>query len=434
MPLRVLLYERSAVYPQEVVEMSDVPHAPQQLPGAARARQFAEPPDDQPHRPVSQAAPTPTSLLPEEPDFSDVPGGSTPEPPALEPSAFPLPSTLVDNASEGSGPPVGWDRFAANAHNHAPGGTPKPVHAPAWTPAPVVEKPAEWGRRPLWIRVLSLGLAHAKASPAELEYRHNVRAVRQQAWPRCVRIVVANPKGGVGKTPTALLLGGMLAQVRGGGVVVWDANQSAGTLRSRAEGMSGRSVAEVASDPVRYSTPGGMAAAVLTQSSFADVLGSGREPRHLDQLAVQRVQYALDRTYRLSVADTGGNEGAADPCFRELMESADQLIVPLTATQDALEKAQQLLHEWRGLPSGLAQRAVVAVMNSGGPTTPGLAEQLAGVLSAQGVNSVVHIPYDRAIAAGTTLTVGDLSHDSVVAWTRLAAATVSNIIVQPERA
>src|SRR5664279_4157864 len=102
--------------------------------------------------------------------------------------------------------------------------------------------PAQWGRRAVVLRVLSFGLAKPRPGQAELAYRRDVRAIRQATWPRSVRVAVANPKGGSGKTPTAVLLGGVLASVRGGSVAIWDASDAAGTLGARTEGAAARCV------------------------------------------------------------------------------------------------------------------------------------------------------------------------------------------------
>ena len=59
------------------------------------------------------------------------------------------------------------------------------------------------------------------------------RATAATAFRRPVTIVVANPKGGSGKTPTTLLLAGALGQARGGGVVAWDNNELRGNMHLR---------------------------------------------------------------------------------------------------------------------------------------------------------------------------------------------------------
>ena len=133
----------------------------------------------------------------------------------------------------------------------------------------------------------------------------------------------------------------------------------------------------------------------------------------------------LDATYRVSVADSGNVPHSA--AFQALIERADILVVPTTVTADSVNKAVALLRRLQAAPADLAQRAVVAVLHTHGPQTPGLAGQLEKIFAAVGVGAVVHIPFDPHIAACTALTVGSLSHESRVAWTRLAATTVANL-------
>jgi MinD-like ATPase involved in chromosome partitioning or flagellar assembly len=163
-----------------------------------------------------------------------------------------------------------------------------------------------------------------------------------------------------------------------------------------------------------------------TQTSFADVLGSLRE-REFTADSIHRVSAVLDRTYRISVADTGNVPHS--PAFTRTIALADILVVPTTLTADSVNKAVALLRRLQDTPTGLAQRAVVAVLHTRGPQTPGLAGQIEPIFAAAGVGAVVDIPFDPHIAAGTAISVSSLSHESRVAWTRLAAATVANLTI-----
>lgn len=293
----------------------------------------------------------------------------------------------------------------------------------SWTAPATTEAPAQWGRRRHLVKVLSLGLVKPKAGREELDHRENERLIRAATWPRSVRIAVVNPKGGAGKTPTSLILGGALARVRGGSVAVWDASDAAGTLADLAEGVQARCVSAIDGAPGDYAHPGTIAAAAATQTSSADVLGSLTD-REFDGDSVDRVLWALDRTYRISVADTG-NVPHSD-AFTAVIAKADILVVPTTIEAVSVNKALRLLHRLQ-THGDLAQRAVVAVLRTGGPETPGLAPQIEDLFTAAGVGAIEHIPFDPVIAAGTPITYDQLTQASQVAWTRLAAAVVSNI-------
>jgi len=384
------------------------------LPGAKRAAAFNEPAMEE----ASPVVPFTPPLVP--PHLGTASLYVTPPPSIASPPAVMTPDQGSDSG----------EQWRNTAQLPVAGGGQPAVYPGGWTPPPPREKPAEWGRKRQIVRILSLGLAHAKAGQEELQYRENLRAVREGSWPRCARIVVANPKGGVGKTPVAVALGGMLAKIRGGGVVVWDAADAAGTVGSRAEGRPGRCISEVEAHPESYGQPGTISAATAPQSSFADVLGSLQD-REFTDASVQRVLWALDRSYRMSVADTGNVPHS--PAFREVMSRADLVVVPTTITKDSVDKATSLLRKMQDSPTGLLQRAVVAVLENRGPQTPGLAAAMDEIFHGEGVGAVVHIPFEPVIAAGTAITLGDFTHESTVAWTHLAAACTTNLITAPER-
>jgi MinD-like ATPase involved in chromosome partitioning or flagellar assembly len=370
------------------------------LPGAARAAAFAEPAAET--APARRTAPTP-------PPAAVLPGQRT--------AARGLGSgSEVDATSAVSVSEVGVSEVSAPV----PAGPPVLV---SWTAPAAAEAGARWGRRRHWVKVLSLGLATPKPGREELAHRDNERLIRAATWPRSVRIAVVNPKGGSGKTPTAVCLAGAMARVRGGSVAVWDASDAAGTLADRTEGVQARCVAAVDDAPGDYAHPGTIAAVAATQTSSVDVLGSLTD-REFTGDSVERVLWALDRTYRISVADTGNVPHS--PAFEAVIAKADILVVPTTIEADSVNKALRLLHRLQR-HGDLAQRAVVAVLRTGGPETPGLAGQIDTLFQTAGVGAIEHIPFDPAIAAGTAITYDQLTQASHVAWTRLAAATVSNI-------
>jgi len=233
--------------------------------------------------------------------------------------------------------------------------------------------------------------------------------------------MVANPKGGVGKTPTALVLGGMFAE-EGRPAVVWDAADARGALTERAEGAPARCVSSVADAPGDYRGPGTIGALTAKQSSFADVLGS-LTAREFDADSIDRVTWSLDRTYQVQVADTGNV--AHSPAFQKTIELADMLVIPTTVTAGSVHAAVRLLERLQG--TGLTANAVIALMRYGGPETPGLLPQIPGIFEAVGVGAIVDVPFDPVIARGTSIDTRALSRPSRLAWTRLAAAVATNI-------
>src|SRR5664279_1193180 len=314
--------------------------------------------------------------------------------------------------------PSSWERFS----------TPTDVlsEGVGWVPPAPKEAPGEW-LTPVarLVKVLSFGLAKPQPGQEELAHRQYVRAIRQAAWPRSVRIAVANPKGGAGKSPAAVILGGILAHIRGGSVAVWDASDAAGTLAARAEGAAARCISDIAADPDAYALPAMIAVCAATQTSTADVLGSLRE-REFTAADIAEVSGVLDATYRMSVADTANCPHSS--AYEAVIERADILVVPTVVTADSVNKALSLLRRLQDTPTGLAQRAIVAVLHSA-PETPRLGGDLPALFEKAGVGALVDIPFDAHITQGTAISLSALSHPSQVAWTRLAATVVANLTV-----
>lgn len=298
-----------------------------------------------------------------------------------------------------------------------------PLAFTGYAPPPVEPAPAEFvdGKAKL-LRLLSFGLVQPKPGHQELAYREDQRIIREASWARSVRIAVCNAKGNSGKTPAALILGGILASERGGSVAVWDSSDAPGTLAYRAEGAQLQCISAIASDPGAFALPSTIAAAAATQSSYADVLGRLTESEFTGD-DVQAVTSVLDYTYRISVADTGNS--AFSSSFTKVIELADILVIPSTHTADSVNKACALLHRLQDSPQGLAQRAVVALMGVGEPVTNTEAHRIFSDAGA----ATVDLPYDPHIASGLVLNTRRLSRPSRIAWTRLAATVVANTAI-----
>jgi MinD-like ATPase involved in chromosome partitioning or flagellar assembly len=155
---------------------------------------------------------------------------------------------------------------------------------------------------------------------------------------RCVTIAVVSPKGGVGKTTTAALLGTLFAMIRSDRVIAIDSNPDHGTL--------GRSLTaehpifvddllEVIDQPA------------LTVTMLERFLGRGphgllvlpapTDPERMERLnlaAYKRVIHRLQELAGMLILDCGA--GLYHPATQAAMESADQLVMvsdadPLTA-------------------------------------------------------------------------------------------------------
>ena len=155
---------------------------------------------------------------------------------------------------------------------------------------------------------------------------------------RCVTIAVVSPKGGVGKTTTAALLGTLFAMIRSDRVIAIDSNPDHGTL--------GRSL--TADHPIFVDDLLDVIdQPALTVTMLERFLGRGphgllvlpapTEPdrmERLDRAAYQRVIHRLQELAGMLILDCGA--GLYHPATQAAMETADQLVLvsdadPLTA-------------------------------------------------------------------------------------------------------
>jgi MinD-like ATPase involved in chromosome partitioning or flagellar assembly len=155
---------------------------------------------------------------------------------------------------------------------------------------------------------------------------------------RCVTIAVVSPKGGVGKTTTAALLGTLFAMIRSDRVIAIDSNPDHGTL--------GRSL--TADHPIFVDDLLGVIdQPALTVTMLERFLGRGphgllvlpaptdpERMERLDRAAYNRVIHRLQELAGMLILDCGA--GLYHPATRAAMEAADQLVLvsdadPLTA-------------------------------------------------------------------------------------------------------
>ncbi len=290
---------------------------------------------------------------------------------------------------------------------------------------------AQKGLRGLLTKVgvrVAPGAAETAAIEAGKKLAGFEETVRQATWTRAVSVLVANPKGGVGKTPTSLMLGGTIAAIRGGSVCIIEVSDDPGALTFRSEGSPNRGLGELVADAEQIRSAGQLAGYTAPQSSFAAVIGSvGWRPR-LDDTAVNSVVKVVDDYYAVRVMDSGNQPSS--PAFGAAVMSADVLVVPIFDAGDAALEAAQLLEGLKAAgdrAAELAANAIVLRLHDGRPEHPQVVARVDRILSSHGITRQHSVPFDAHIAERGQLTLAKLAPATRHALTGAAADVVRTL-------
>jgi MinD-like ATPase involved in chromosome partitioning or flagellar assembly len=267
---------------------------------------------------------------------------------------------------------------------------------------------------------------------SELVHRAEVAQIRT-TLPGSRTIVVANEKGGAGKTPTALILSALLAEFRREAVVAWDVNELRGTLGRRAEiAEPPLTVTDVLASALELARPeaevGALSAFLRRQPEGNLVLASsedGNAMRQIGHAECDIVRQLLLRRFGVVVCDTGNN--AAAPNFLYTVDAADVLVIPTAPSNVHLEVARAMLRMLasRDTTSHLVARTVLVVTSPTGAQLDPEEERW----FVERVGRVVHVPADPVIAEGGKLPIAELSEASRRAWTQVASAVIGAALV-----
>jgi MinD-like ATPase involved in chromosome partitioning or flagellar assembly len=266
--------------------------------------------------------------------------------------------------------------------------------------------------------------AIARAQAEQL--RQDEETIRQATWTRAVSIVVANPKGGTGKTPVSLLLGGTLAAVRGGSVAIMEVSDDPGALTFRAEGRPALGIGELVRDAADITSAGQLAGYTAPQTSFASVIGTvGRRPQ-LTGGDVTTVAGVLDSFYAIRVMDSGNQPSSS--AFIGALSVADALVIPVLNAGDAVLEAVSMLDGLRANGyDRLADTATILRLVDGRPEHRQITERIDRIIANARVGAVHEIPYDPHIAERNQLTLGSLAPATYRAFASAAATVIRTL-------
>ena len=318
------------------------------------------------------------------------------------------------------------------------GAAPKPEDLLVPDLMAIADEPARWGWRGR-VNRLSGGAVNAKAKPAELADRKALRDI-QRGFARPMTVVVIQPKGGAGKTPTTIGIAAALGVHRGGYVIGWDDNETRGTLAVRVVNRDSQraTVWDLLSDLPRFERTearvGDLSYYVRAQGEAQfDALVSDDLPSNMEQIGEQefhRIHAVLQRFYRVVVIDTGNN--VRSPNWQAAVNAADVVVIPSTYQRDVGFSASWVLdHLIQTGRAELAEHAVTVLTAADPSTDPKVREELLHHFG-QRTERVVEIPYDPHIATGGPIHWDRLNEATRRAWVQAAAVVVVSLIQRDE--
>jgi MinD-like ATPase involved in chromosome partitioning or flagellar assembly len=270
-------------------------------------------------------------------------------------------------------------------------------------------------------RVLRLSLS---AKSAERTHCAALSTIRS-SFPAHRTICVANPKGGAGKTPAAMLIAEVFATERREASVVGDLNPLRGTLGIRAGVQDPPyTIMDVLQHHEWLRRPGSavgdLARFLRRQESGALVLASSEYAGEMRSLTTEHCQLVRDllmARYSTLILDTGNNE--ADATWQFAITTADVLVVPMRASRDHLWVAARMMAGLQARPrmQQLIHNAIAVVTDPDGNRFGTEDERWLS----QHFAAVLYVPPDPGIAKGA-LRLDRLSVGSRRAWTLVAAA------------
>ncbi|MBS1675162.1 MAG: MinD/ParA family protein, partial [Actinobacteria bacterium] len=244
-------------------------------------------------------------------------------------------------------------------------------------------------------------------------------------------VPVLSRKGGVGKTTVTALLGMALADAREDRVIAVDANPDRGTLAERIARTNGKTVRDLVRIREQVQGYHDISAVVSRDATRLDVLASDTDPRvseafsdeDYDQVAAVAAHY-----YSLVLTDTG--TGIVHSVMAATLNRANTIVIVAGLSVDEARLASETI-TWLEL-NGYADRVrdAVVVLNQ---STPGAPMVRLGELEAHfrtRVGSVLRIPYDPQIAAGSAITFSALQPETRRAARELAATVVEGLRAQ----
>ena len=242
-------------------------------------------------------------------------------------------------------------------------------------------------------------------------------------------IPVLTRKGGVGKTTISTLLGMALAQVREDRVIAIDANPDRGTLAERVSKSTRFTVRDVVNRAASIDGFAEFSNMVSRDETRLDVLASDADPMLSEAFNEGDYNVVADmaaRYYSLVITDCG--TGIVHSVMRPTLQRANTLVIVSGGSVDEARLASETLTWLEANGFGeLVRNSVVALNTATQATLLVKLDEIEQHFRTR-VRSVVRIPYDSALAAGSVIKFNELNKQTREAARELASEVVGSII------
>lgn len=306
----------------------------------------------------------------------------------------------------------------------------KPVGAPAGSelkrgevyPYPIVEgRPVDrstFGRFRNWLDGLLVSRSEQEEADLERRIRNHAPLTRANV------IAVVSPKGGVGKTTGAFLVGNLLATHLKLRAVAIDANPDFGTLAALApdELRSQKTLADLIEDAEGVGTAAEVRPYVSTLPSGLHLLAAPLEAERMAALTNESYSWALEymgHFYEAVILDMG--TGVAGPLARFAIERADQVVLVTTPEWVTSSIVLSALNH-------LAHERTTLLVNKSLPSHAADLDRIEQRFREQRLHRSVTIPFDERLQV--MLDSGTYALDTLDQSTRMSVKRLGLAVVE----
>ncbi len=242
-------------------------------------------------------------------------------------------------------------------------------------------------------------------------------------------VPVLTRKGGVGKTTISTLLGMAMSQVREDRVIAIDANPDRGTLAERVSKSTRFTVRDVVNRAAAIDGFSEFSNMVSRDETRLDVLASDADPMLSEAFNEGDYNVVADmaaRYYSIVITDCG--TGIVHSVMRPTLQRANSIVIVSGGSVDEARLASETLTWLEANGYGeLVRNSVVALNTATQATLLVKLDEIEQHFRTR-VRSVIRIPYDPALAAGSVIKFNELKKPTRDAARELAAEVIGSIV------